>query len=266
MRWCFSCSPSHEQYGYCRELYIRKETTAADTSERCAECPPTPAHSLEWALSFLKSWWRAQHSSQQRPCWVLSLKPGAHTWQSSKGSWQPGAAIQTQIWETARKTMKRWLSYIARDQFWKELQWTSKVVKKSAFKETRGGELLPFLCVWTLLKAIPGRITISSAPHFTTQSFHPLCFLHIWDGQLSYSLFSFLTMTFIDRGHSECSGHILCSSRLSLKIRAQFNFMRFNEIHFSRCCPWPDTGRNIKLGFPRLHRYRTLFIGHSSSH
>lgn len=139
-----------------------------------------------------------------------------------------------------------------------------------AFQETGGGELLPLLCVWTLLKAIPGRLTTSFAPPFTTQSFHLLCFLHIWDGQLSYSLFSFLTMMFIDRGHSECSGHILCSSRLSLKIRAQFSFMRFNEIHFSGCCPWPDTGRNTKLisqGYTGIGRLtRTLFIGHSSSH
>lgn len=35
--------------------------------------------------------WRAQHSPQHRPCWVLSLKPGAHTRQSSKGSGNQGS-------------------------------------------------------------------------------------------------------------------------------------------------------------------------------
>lgn len=104
----------------------------------------------------------------------------------------------------------------------------------SAFKETRGGKLLPLLCVWTFLKAIPGRLTISSA---LLLQHHPSTHYASYTCYLSYLLFSFLTMTFINRGHSECLGHILCSSRLSLKIRAQFSFMRFNEIHFNGCCP-----------------------------
>lgn len=191
-----------------------------------------------------KSWWRAQRSSQQRPCWVLSLKPGAHTWQSSQGSWQSGAAIRTQIWETARMTMKRWLSYMAHDQFWEELQ-----ERQSSQEQCLQGD--PWRRAPTALCVDTPEGHTWEAGHFLRSSFDntilPPIMLPTYTGWSVISLFSFLTMMFIDRGHSECSGHILCSSRLSLKTRAQFNFMRFNEIHFSGCCPWPDTGRNIKL-------------------
>lgn len=133
----------------------------------------------------------------------------------------------------SRKTMKRWLSYMARDQFWKELQWTSKAVTVPSRRPVEASSYHCFVCGHSRRPYMEG----SPFPPLLLLQHQPSIHSASYTRYLSYSLFSFLTTTFIDKGHSECSGHILCSSRLSLKIRAQFSFMRFNEIHFNGCCP-----------------------------
>lgn len=174
-----------------------------------------------------------------------SLKPGTHTRQSSKGSCNQGSHSDPNMGNSKEDHEEMAFLYGS----WPVLE-RAAVDVQSSQEECLQGDLWRRAPTIALCVDAPEGHTWkahSPFPPLLLLQHNHVSYIYGMVSCLSYSLFSFLTMTFIDRGHSECSGHILCSSRLSLKIRAQFNFMRLNEIHFSGCCPWPDTGRNIKL-------------------